>query len=368
MRRLPIVFAATAALTGAGIASADLAPITTFGDNGWLKPSNLATVPYAYLSTGNTERGLSYNPVTGNVLLVSRQNVGGIDANIRILNPLTGADIGGLDVTTGVVPAGGTFKVNAIDVGADGAIYVGNLSTAANSNFKVYRWANESAPATLAYDGLTGLARTGDSFAATGSGSSTVLAAAGSNNVTASNFAVLATTDGLNYTSTAYTSVPGTSTATNDYRLGLTFVDNDTLIGNQGTNARVTDFAATANVVDSIPLGAAQRAIDYAVIDGIPFIAVIDSNSSLVQVLDITTPSAPILYDQLNLTSGLLAANGNGNGTGAVAWGAITGDSATLYAMNTNQGIQAFTFKVPEPTTLGALALAAGGLMLRRRQ
>lgn len=53
---------------------------------------------------------------------------------MRRLSPITGADLGGLNVN-GI--SGGTFAANMIGVGGDGAIYVGNLSTAANSNFKV---------------------------------------------------------------------------------------------------------------------------------------------------------------------------------------------------------------------------------------
>ena len=35
--------------------------------------------------------------------------------------------------------------------------------------------------------------------------------------------------------------------------------------------------------------------------------------------------------------------------TGSVQWGGITGNSATLYALSTNNGIQAFTVTVIEP-------------------
>ena len=54
----------------------------------------------------------------------------------------------------------------------------------------------------------------------------------------------------------------------------------------------------------------------------------------------------------------------NSNGVGELAWGPVTGSSATLYAMSTNQGIQAFIVTVPEPMAL--LPLAASLLVLRR--
>jgi hypothetical protein len=149
----------------------------------------------------------------------------------------------------------------------------------------------------------------------------------------------------------------------------LTFVDADTLIGNQGTNGRVTDFAAAATVTATIPLAVAQRPLDYAVIGGTPFLAVIDSNSSQVQVFNIANPSVPKLVASANNTSGTLTANGNA--TGSVAFGNITASGATLYAMSSNQGIQAFQLSgVPEPGTalLAAFGLAcACGLIGRRR-
>jgi len=352
-----------------------LTPLATFGGgDGWRAPNEIVAgdTPgtatgsnYNYLSTGSLERGLTYNPTTGHLVLVSRSTAGN---GIRLLDGTTGADVGALNQGSGVI-TGGTFTTNMVDAGSDGAIYVGNLSTAITTNFKVYRWGTETdAAPSVAYNALSGVTRTGDSFAAFGSGAASKIAAAGSNNVSASNFAVLSTVDGLNYTSTAYLNVPGTTTASNDYRLGLTFVDGDTLIGNQGTNGRITDFAATATVAATIPLGAGQRLVDFATIGGLPILAVADTNSSLVQLFDITNPAAPILVASGNATSGTLTANANG--TGAVAFGNVVGSTATLYVMNTNQGIQAFSVTgVPEPASIMLLAIAAtaGAGVWRRR-
>lgn len=352
-----------------------LSPLATFGGgDGWRSPNEILPgdtagsnngTNYNYLGTGGLERSFSYNPTTGNLILVSRSTAGN---GIRILDGASGVDEGALNQGVGVI-SGGTFTTNGVDVGSDGAIYVGNLSVGAAA-FKIYRWQDESASApTVAYNAVTGVDRVGDSFAAFGGGTGTVIAAAGSSTTSRSNFVVFNSADGLAYNSTAYNSVLGTLTTSNDYRLGLTFVDANTLIGNQGTNGRVTDFAATATVTATIPLNVAQRPLDYAEIGGTPFLAVIDSNSSQVQVFNITNPAAPVLVASANNTSGTLTANGNA--TGSVAFGNITASGATLYAMNSNQGIQAFELSgVPEPGTalLAAFGVVcASGLFGRQR-
>jgi hypothetical protein len=334
-------------------AQVTLTPVTGFGANGWLAPGSTP-----YLGTANNERGLAYNPVTGNLVLVSR--TGG--NNVRILNGATGADLGGLDLT-GV--SGGTFAVNMTGVADDGSIYVANLAifnatTNPTPLFKVYRWNDEASGLTtaplVAYSGTPGAQRIGDSFAVNGGNGVTPLqfAAAGSailnnaNTTIGSNFAI----GQLDFNNTAvqYGLIAGTTSAgdanSNDYRLGITWLDNDTVIGNRGTNGRVTTFdpvTQTAVLDSTVPLGgAARRALDYAVIGGVPMLAVIDSNSSNVAVFNVTDPGNPILMASATTTTGTLA--GNVNGTGSVAWGAITGTTARLYAMSSNQGIQAFDF------------------------
>lgn len=352
MKRILVSSALVGALTTAVHGAATLTPLVGFGGtDGWLSPTD-----YAPLATDATARGMVFNPASGNLLVVTRS--GGVA--VRVLNAGTGAELSTMNVT-GVT--GGTFALNMIDVAADGAIYGGNLSTSASGNFKVYRWANEAAAPTVAYDALSGLARTGDSFAVVGSGASTRIAASGTNNVAASNFVALTTADGSSFTSTAVTSIAGTATANNDYRLSLTFVDSDTLIGTQGTVGRVTSFGGV--LADTIPLGGNQRLLDFATIGGVPVLAVADTVTSAVSVFDITTPSSPTLLASGTTLSGASVANGNG--VGAVTWGPVSGLSATLYAMNTNNGIQAFTFTVPEPTTALLAGLGLLGFLRRRR-
>ena len=62
----------------------------------------------------------------------------------------------------------------------------------------------------------------------------------------------------------------------------------------------------------------------------------------------------------------------NANATGGLQWGEmLTPTSQVLYAMSSNQGVQAMVFQaVPEPSTYAmALAgLACGGLQMWRRR
>ncbi|MBK8100654.1 MAG: DUF4623 domain-containing protein [Planctomycetes bacterium] len=346
---------AIAALLGAhSPAQSTMTPLATFGTNGWLAP---ASIPH--LGIANNERGLAYNPQTGNLVLVSR--TGG--TNLRVLNGTTGVDLGALNAT-GIT--GGTFAVNMADIAADGSIYVCNLSTSLTANFKVYKWDSEAlgmtnAP-TVAYDALTTVPRTGDAFAVTGGvGANPVLfAASGSNSATPAlnGYFVVGAADGTN-AATAYTAVAGTAAPNNGYRLGMTFVDQNTIIGTQGASALVTAFnGSTATLTGSIPTALAQRALDYAVIGGTPILAIIDSNSSVVSIYDITVPGTPTLLASATTTSGALT--GNTNGAGAVQWGAITGNSATLYAMNTNQGIQAFSVTIQLPASARSFGVGCG--------
>lgn len=361
MTRTTLLAAVAALLVAPSIlAQATLTPLTTFGTNGWLAPGSIPQ-----LGTANNERGFAYNPVTNNLVLVSR--TGG--TNVRVLDGISGADLGGLNVT-GIT--GGTLPVNMAGVADDGSIYVANLATTVAGPFKVYKWDSEALglttggnlPPSVAFNASAGVTRAGDSFAVHGGsgGNPIQFAAAGSNNVSASNFAVGAL-DGTNAV-TAYLSVPGTVTTSNDYRLGLTFVDNDTIIGRGDNPARITTFSGgTATVDASFATGsAARRAMDYAVIGGRPLLAMIDTNSSQVVVFDLTTPSAPVQLVTANATSGTLTANGNG--TGAVQWGGISGTVATLYAMSSNQGIQAFTFSLAPLASAPTFGTGCDGLLI----
>ena len=244
------VLGAASFLAVSSPAQVTLAPLSSFGGgDGWLAPGEGG---YTYLGTGSNERGLAFG--NGHVYLVSHASISGSTANIRILDGTTGADLGGLN-NTGI--SGGTFVVNNIAVGSDGAIYVANLTTQSTTTpFKVYRWSNEGSVPTVAYSGNAGLAgsRAGDDLAAIGSGSSTLLAA-GYNSTPAvagnNGYAILDPTAGT-ATAVGFTGTPPNA---GDFRLGITFVDQPTLLGTAGSSLyRNTSFSGGSGTLINSPV------------------------------------------------------------------------------------------------------------------
>lgn len=369
----------------AGIArAATLAPLASFGGgDGWRAPFEVLPGDaagsdtgglYNYLGNaldnttvngGNLERGLAFNPTTGHLILVSRSPAGN---GIRILDGQSGVDLGALNQGTGII-AGGTFTTNMVGVAEDGAIYVANLSTnSATSPYKIYRWANESASApTVAFEGVGATSplsgtRIGDSFDVMGSGTSTRFVAGYSNSgpppTLSNSFALFATANGTNFTGTHVT-IPSDPPANGDFRLGITFTDADTIIGKPATSAMARIVDVTGNMgtlslsIDSD--GQTLRPLDYAVVAGRPLLVMLEASSSQdelgrarIFVYDMTNPAAPIAERKIAEGSNLPFSPGgpnqfqNINGTGSVKFGPINGNVATIYAMSTNNGIQAF--------------------------
>src|SRR5438477_10322603 len=133
MRKIVLSISSATVLLAAlsGSAQVTMSALATWSPNGdgWLAPGEGG---YTFLGTGNLERGLAFG--NGHVYLVSRN--GG--NNIRILDSLTGGDLGPLN-NTGI--SGGTFAVNNAGVSGDGTIYVANLTTqSTTSPYKVYKW------------------------------------------------------------------------------------------------------------------------------------------------------------------------------------------------------------------------------------
>jgi hypothetical protein len=349
-----------------------MTPLASFGGgDGWLSPAEGAP----YLTTGATERGIAYNSVSKNLYFAGRASVGGDTIHIRVLNGLTGVDTG-VELNDSII-AGGTFPINLVATGSDGAIYAANLVSAATPPpFTVYRWANEGAIPTVAFTGsFTG--RLGDTFDVIGGGTSTRIIAGESNSAgsgTRNSFVALTSLDGINFTG-GLVAFPGTPPNAGDFRLGLTFLDSDTVVGTQGGATgplRLADFdaaALTGTLLASPTLtSTTDRGFDYTVVGGVPLLATVETGTNVIRVYNMTNPASPILETSGNTAGAFVAGVTSGAGTSQARWGEIVGNTAILYASNTNNGIQAFSVVVPEPSCFILLGMVASGLAFRRRR
>jgi hypothetical protein len=336
-------------------------PLTTFGSNGWLAPASFATG-----GTGDAIRDIAFNPVTGNLLLAT-------STTPIPVNAVTGTF--GTALLTGGTITGGARAFNTVAVTSDGVIYGGNLSSnSTTSPYKVYRWADQAATPTLHYSGNAGLAgsRVGDDLAAFGADATGFLAAGfGSTPVVAGNDSFTTVTTG-NSAGTA-AAVAYTGGAAGDYRLGITIADANTVLGTQAQIVRQVSFLGTSGTLDfSTSLNVlTERGLLYFTAYGTPLLATQEwgtgATTNTVRLYNATNllSSGSVSFIQsINLTT---STNANGNAIGGIAYGEVNG-TPTIYALSTNNGIQALQI-VPEPTTTAvALACGAGLAALMRRR
>lgn len=319
---------------------------------------SLAPGDRSYLTTDNNQRGIAYNPASGNLLLVNRAGA----ISINKLRASDGADQGTMSVTP--APVGGTFTLNLIRVAGDGAIYAANL-VAPNATtagiLKVYKWADESASPTVVYEGnpssVLGV-RFGDTMDLRGSGANTQILFGSRNHNT---FTVLTPTDG---TATAFNAQYVTSDApAGAFGLGVSFGPGDTVFGDSSGATHPTRQVSltTGTLMNTLTTPATANSslnnIDYSpefnVLAGI----VHNATGTRDQVIIYDTGSNAIL-DAENFP----VDNANGNGVGSLDWG-----NGMLFAIDANNGVMAMSV-VPEPSTTAIFAgLAVVGAFLRKR-
>lgn len=276
-----------------------------------------------YFGTGNTERGLGFNPATGNLIIPSRQ--GGV--NPVLIDGATGDSVGTLD-NTGI--SGGIFPFNQIGATPDGQIFTANL--ASNSVTKIYRWADEtSAPVEIFSDSLG--QRLGDSFSVTGDTTNVTLYLSGS----AATKVVPFTWNGTTLTKEADITV-----AAGAARGGISsrVINDSVLVTGTGTAPRflnVNDGMSGADVTsDKVTDLNSVMTNDQMMYNGRKLVAVGPTSvSQLFYLFDATDGFA--LIDSIN--SAPLGPDGNGNNTGAVKFDEVNN---RIYVMETNNAIHAY--------------------------
>ncbi len=398
MRKLSIFGLVAVAVAANASPVTSFNPMATFGAgglaNGWLENSEHG---YTANSTGDRIRGMAYNAVTNKVVIADRSAAG--TAALKIHNAITGAYEGNYDMT-GV--SGGTFGFSKVAIAADGTTYASNLTTnnAGTSTYKIYKWTSPGSAPTVVYNGLVpdpvlgsgnGF-RLGDTLDLIGTGANTRLVAGYANSSVAAQtgergFAIFTDNGagGLNVNSinTFSPALPGDL----GFRQGNTFVTPNSLvgIGDQGFRfASSIDLTTnSANQVVSTGMTGNQRAVDYIQVGNCKLLASIDlfsgstaavnDGAMVVRIFDASNPaSLGTVVSARAVPLGTLI-NGNLNQSGEVKWGAVTpaaqGYDLTLYALTTNNGVQAFNVHVvPEPGTWITMGLGALALVARRRK
>lgn len=300
-----------------------------------------------FSSSANSERSMAYNPATGHLLVVSRAS----GNRVVILNAADGSSNSLLNLT-GIMTSGSsiTFAISQICCTTDGVIYLCDLTSPASNttnNFIVYRWANESATPSIAFQGSVSSSaggsanRYGDNLALTGSGTGTILAA-GAN--AGGGIIFLTTTDGATFSVTGLTNSTATS---GDLQPGLDFYSTNSYFSK---HAGATAFHySTLNLAT----GTTQETTTNSALSGYGPLKVGASSNWLCSLFTTTAASGTGHYVSLyNIGTGspfgnltyvtsnamvATAGSGNGNLTGAVA---ISGSN--VYVLDTDVSIEAF--------------------------
>jgi uncharacterized lipoprotein YddW (UPF0748 family) len=292
-----------------------------------------------YITSGNTERGLSFNPVNGNLLVVSRAGGNGV----YVLNSTNGADRHSLHLGSGLI-SGGTFAVNMIGVADDGAVYVGNLTTSGTTSaYRLYRWANDHPDTvpTLAYSGdpVAGTGeRWGDTLDVRGAGLNTQILI-GSRSGT--NAVIFTTVNGTTFSPNPIAVNGG---AAQMFGTGIAFGADNSFWGKinsaplrqisfnlgAGTGSVIQSFASPLVTSAIAPIGVST---DLDLLGGVA----INSPGNF-QLYDLPPIGAPSLIE----TNAFPTDNPNGNGVGAVDFG---GDR--VFALNCQNGIIALQILPP---------------------
>lgn len=289
-----------------------------------------------WFTDANTERGITFNPATGNLIVASRQ--GGVTP--VIIDAASGDSLSVLDNTD---IGGGTFPFNQIRATADGQIYTANL--AINQETRIYRWGDETAAPELVFaDSIGG--RLGDSFGVVGSGDDVTVLLSGSGSEKVVTF---------NWDGTSLTLANQFPVAAGEARGGFssrTLADS-VLISGTGTAPRfmnVTDGTLGTQIVSPDVEG---EDLNSSMLNDL-----IEWNGKTLAAFGPAFTNGKFylldLSDGNNLIDGVgpIGSNANGNNTGGVLF-----DEANerLYLMDTNNAIHAYNIAdfFPQPIIAG---------------
>jgi hypothetical protein len=311
------------------------------------------------LANNNANRGLAYSTVSNQVFVATRN---GASSAIDVFDGTTGtllSGAGGVNGASAVVP-------DQIGIANDGVLYAMPLNTGVStgSPLQLYSWTNWNSTPYFAYQSSTSDPvgtyftgnRIGDTMAVTGSGVNTLILAAVAGYCT--NFVLLHTADGVNFTATAITNVPGlppTGASGAGNFVGICFYTNNTFLIQPGSGASShnvylvsypANFASQTAVSGTL-LGNAGALtagatvfMDYSPAGRMLAMAqTANQNPNTVGIF--STTNFPSSAAQL-ATTNIATPNANGNNTGGAALGG-QGKTNYLYVLESNNGLQAYT-------------------------
>ena len=363
MKKLLLQIGLLAALlaTGAPAQSVLLQPLVTFGTNGdgTVRPGDAAFLT----PTNQFQRGLAYNPTTGHLLVVDRSPNSSANNDVYILDGDTGATLGMLNNGSTLAGGNAAFTLNLVGVSDDGVIYVCNLTSGTSTapQTRLYRWDNEGASQTLVFptqafpsddptSGDTNVfqKRWGDTMSVRGSGTGTQILLANRGTLAA----LFTPDDGtLSHFSvkTLTTDVPSGALG-----YGLTFGGGNTFWGTAGAfsdgplfhmqfNA-VAGTATTLKTFSSPTFPGTLTPILVMPSSNLLAGVTMVSGADVVRLYDISDSNAPVLLDRKSF----ITANNNNVFGGALA----LGTNGVLYALDSDNGIRAFTLASGAPASL----------------
>jgi Immunoglobulin I-set domain len=356
-----------------------LQPLTTFGPNG-----NGSILPgqLPYLTDGSTnsvtgssgihelQRSMAYNPTTGHLLVLSRTNIDtGASYYIAIIDANSGVDLGSLSLGTPGFGANANFDFDTIAIGADGGIYVGDLTSDSQTTgaFNLYYWQNESAAMNYVWSGdpSSGIPsatggnnqRWGDSITVMGTGTNTQVLLSSRGNVAA----ILTPTDPTLTAAWALTTLEITNLPNGEsIGYGLSYGTANNTFYAQGTGGPLflcsyNTNAGTAAILQTYGTtnfpeltGAIAVQSQSNLLAGLEMPGGLAANVRLYSISN--TAIVPILLDRQ-----VWVTNEDGDGIYA---GSIFFGGTNLYALTSDNGIMAFGLvSGPQPLVPPAIIL-----------
>ncbi len=327
----------------------------TLTKNWEIKPAATGSL----IGVASLETTIAYNRVTNKLYLPERNN------KISILNPDgTLSSPSTLATLTSAQHAGwgSAYKYTKIRVTADGVIYACNMTLSAGTAY-IYRWASEN-DANPTVSAIAVSARTGDSFAVSGTGANTIIYLSGSGN---NEIYVCNTVDGVNFTLHHKITGLGGSGVTTEARSSISPVSNslasDLWINTLNVEARRISSNSAGTITESRVIVTSLIDQKYSTVEyfeegGEKYLAVsgahdavLGMNFKLYKITAFPNPTTAVV----EVASGTLTPGSyttNANAYADVTFVKNANGTYTFYHLSSNNGLASYTTSGTLPVSL----------------